>query len=461
MSNHGSTPSAASVRVFWRNYLKLLRKSNVPEKSLPWYRTHVEAFIKAHPDTRLRNISPQQLQDYLAGIGRSSNRPDWHLKQIGRALRYLFRDLLQMHWAQKFDWERWQEGYTPLDPDHATMARDYTSLETSIDGPTRGNLPEPIGTRLWQRFATEIRIRGMAIRTEQTYWDWISNFVLFHKDVKPESFDGTHVKAYLSHLAMQRRVSSSTQNIALNAIVFLFRHVLEKPIEELGFTRASRAKRLPVVMSRDEVRSLLAAMDGMTAMMAGLLYGTGMRLMECVRLRVQDVDFDYVQITVRNGKGGKDRVVPLPRRFEEQLRVQIADVEQIHQKDLAAGYGEVYLPDALARKLPNAASELRWQYVFPASRLSVDPRSNKVLRHHLNETVLQRAVRKAASTIAINKRVTCHTFRHSFATHLLESGKDIRTVQELMGHSSVETTAIYTHVLQRGAHAVDSPIDSL
>jgi len=268
------------------------------------------------------------------------------------------------------------------------------------------------------------------------------------------------VKAFLQALAVVGRVAASTQNQALNALVFFYDQVLEQPLGELGaFARAKRPQRLPVVLSRDEVMRLLTGLHGMHATMGALLYGTGMRLMECVRLRVKDVDFGYGQIVVRDGKGQKDRVVPLPVRLVEPLRAHLEKMRGLHRDDLVLGAGAVFLPDALARKYPNAAREWGWQYVFPASRLAADPRDGTVRRHHLHETSLQKAVRAATRAAGIEKPVSCHALRHSFATHMLEGGYDIRTVQELLGHSDVKTTMIYTHVLNRGGLGVVSPLD--
>ncbi|MBL4775035.1 MAG: integron integrase [Mariprofundus sp.] len=308
----------------------------------------------------------------------------------------------------------------------------------------------------------EIRRRGYSIRTEQTYLSWVKRFMGFHDGHDPAELDMSAISSFLEYLAISRHVSSSTQNQALNALVFLYKQVLGKELGKLeSFVRAKRAKRLPVVLSVDEVRRLLDAMHGIFRLQAGLLYGSGMRLMECVRLRVQDVDFDYRQITVRNGKGMKDRVVPLPDMSIEVLRSHLIEVKSLFELDISEGHGAVFLPDALSVKYPNAAKEWRWQYVFPSQRLSVDPRSKQVRRHHLHENGLQKAVKQASNTAAIEKRVSCHSLRHSFATHLLERGQDIRTVQELLGHADVSTTMIYTHVLNKGGAGVQSPLDAL
>jgi integron integrase len=270
------------------------------------------------------------------------------------------------------------------------------------------------------------------------------------------------ISLFLSYLATEKRVAASTQNQALNAIVFLYKQVLQKEIGDLGPTeRAKHPERLPTVMSREEAGRLLTAMTGIYQLMAKLLYGCGLRLMECVRLRIKDVDFDQNQILVRDGKGMKDRVTMLPEQLKPLLVEQIKRVCILHEQDLRNGLGEVYLPYALERKYPHAAWEMNWQYVFPADRISVDTRSGRMRRHYISEDGLQRAVQRAARTAGLAKPVSPHTFRHSFATHLLEAGYDIRTVQELLGHKDVSTTMIYTHVMKRGGMGVKSPLDTL
>ncbi|WP_332252184.1 integron integrase [Thioalkalivibrio thiocyanodenitrificans] len=285
--------------------------------------------------------------------------------------------------------------------------------------------------------------------------------MLFCSNCLPQETAAAQVRAFLEHLAVKKRVSASTQNQALCALVFLYEQVFGKRLGELeGFVRARRPRTVPVVLSRAEVKALLSGLDGVHRLIASLLYGTGMRLLEGLRLRVQDVDFDYRRIHVRRAKGNKDRYVPLPDSLADELRKQIETVRELHEKDLAAGYGEVVLPGALNRKYPNAGRELGWQFLFPAGRLAIDPYGGAIRRHHLHESALQRAIRRAAAACDIQKRVGCHTLRHSFATHLLERGQDIRTVQELLGHANVSTTMIYTHVLNRGGMGVLSPLDT-
>jgi integron integrase len=305
-----------------------------------------------------------------------------------------------------------------------------------------------------------IRTKRYSIRTEHAYLGWMERFMIAFGDRHPRDLGGTEVEQFLTALAVHGRVSAATQSQALSALLFLYRDVLNVDLPWLeNVTRAKTPRKLPVVLDRAEVRRLLGHMDGREWLMASLLYGTGMRLMECVRLRIKDVDFARMEILIRDGKGAKDRVTMLPDSLTASLQQQIDRSRVAHEMDLAAGFGSVHLPHALARKYPNAAREVSWQYVFPAPDRSLDPRSGCEQRHHVNEQNLQRAVKMAVARAGIVKLATCHTLRHSFATHLLESGYDIRTVQELLGHSDVTTTQIYTHVLNRGARGVLSPLD--
>ncbi|HJW09333.1 MAG TPA: integron integrase [Holophagaceae bacterium] len=316
--------------------------------------------------------------------------------------------------------------------------------------------------RLLDQLRSEIRVRHLSLSTEEAYAEWVRRFILFHGKRHPKDMGVKEVEAFLSHLAVARKVSGSTQNQAKSALLFLYRHVLRVALPWLEeVVQAKAARRLPVVLTTREVGLLLEAMDGTTGLTAQLLYGTGMRLMEGLRLRVKDIDFDIREITVRQGKGDKDRVTMLPEVLVEPLRTHLEAVRALHQADLAAGRGEVLLPDAYARKAPHAAHSWGWQWVFPSRLLSADPRGGQIRRHHLQPESIQKAVRLAARRAELAKPVTPHTLRHSFATHLLQAGHDIRTVQELLGHQDVETTMIYTHVLNRGGHGVLSPLDGV
>jgi len=316
--------------------------------------------------------------------------------------------------------------------------------------------------RLLDQIRDRIRLKHYSYRTEQTYVEWAKRFILFHNKRHPQEMGKTEVEAFLTHLAVTHKVSASTQNQARAAILFLYREVLETELPWLDdVEQAKKPQRLPVVLTVGEVQTLLSRLTGTYELMARLLYGSGMRIMECVRLRVKDVDLERREIVVREGKGAKDRVTMLPLSLVEPLQAHLAKVKLIHGDDLGAGLGEVHLPAALARKYPTAGREWGWQYVFPSQRLSVDPRTGVTRRHHRDEQGLQRSVKNASRAAGIAKLVTPHTLRHSFATHLLQSGYDIRTVQELLGHKDVQTTMIYTHVLNRGGKGVESPLDRL
>jgi integron integrase len=312
------------------------------------------------------------------------------------------------------------------------------------------------------RVRSAARRRHYSHRTEQSYVAWVRRFILFHGKRHPKDMGAAEVVAFLSDLAVRGRVAASTQNQALSSLLFLYRHVLDRELEGLDATvRAQVGRALPVVLSRDEVRTVLGHLHGLRRLQVTLMYGAGLRLMECLRLRVKDLDFARWQLAIRQGKGRRDRMTTLPRRLRGPLERHLVEVRRLHQRDLEQGYGEVLLPYALGQKHPTAARDWMWQWVFPAARLAPDPRSDRFARHHQHPTVLQRAVKQAARKAGIPKRVTCHTFRHCFATHLLEDGADIRTVQVLLGHRDLKTTMIYTHVLDRGPLGVSSPADRL
>jgi integron integrase len=317
------------------------------------------------------------------------------------------------------------------------------------------------GPRLLEQVRQSIRIKHYSIRTEQAYVQWIRRYVLFHGKRHPRDLGAEELTAFLSDLAVRGNVSASTQNQALNAILFLYREVLGLQLPWIeNVQRAKHSTHLPVVLTKQEIRALLAQLEGTVWLMTSMVYGGGLRLQECLRLRVKDLDLERCELTVRDGKGQKDRMTTLPRTLVEPLRTHLARVRVLHARDLAEGFGRVYLPFALERKYPNAAVDWGWQYIFPASRRSTDPRTGVERRHHVDAAVLQRAVKGAIRGAQIVKPASVHTLRHSFATHLLESGYDIRTVQELLGHSDVRTTMIYTHVLNRGGRGVVSPLDA-
>jgi integron integrase len=324
-------------------------------------------------------------------------------------------------------------------------------------------LPPAVGKpKLMDRLREALRSRHYSRCTEQAYCLWVKRFIFFHNVRHPVEMAEPEINAFLTHLAIKEKVSASTQNQALSALLFLYRHVLGKEIGDLGeVIRARRPKRLPVVMTREEVKAVLGHLTGDKWLMASLMYGAGLRLRECAKLRVHDLDLTANQITVRDGKGFKDRLTMLPETAKDPLREQLARVRQIHQRDLADGFGRVSLPYALARKYPNAPMDWGWQWVFPQGHRWNNRRTGEQGRHHVDESIPQKAVKAAVRKANIAKHATCHTFRHSFATHLLEAGYDIRTVQELLGHKDVKTTMVYTHVLNRGGRGVRSPVDAL
>jgi len=342
---------------------------------------------------------------------------------------------------------------------------DHRLKVISQSGQPTGAIASPSGApkpKLLDQVRQAIRARHYSYRTEKTYVGWMKRFIFFHNKRHPADMGEVEIAQFLSSLASDARVSASTQNQALNAILFLYRRVLGKEIGYInGVVRARKPSQLPVVLTRQEVKSILSMLKGPEWLMATLLYGAGLRLMKCMRLRVKDVDFSSNQIVVRSGKGHKDRVTMLPTSVKEPLRRHLEAVRTQYRRDFENGYGGVSLPYALERKYPNAAREWGWQWVFPASKLYLDRQSGAKKRHHLHESVLQRAIKEAVRKVGTSKPASCHTLRHSFATHLLEDGYDIRTVQELLGHEDVSTTMIYTHVLNRGGRGVSSPADRL
>ena len=464
MHKINSTPTDAIER-FWDKYIKQTLEQGVKKSATRYYVLRVEQYIQAVPDKRLRDHEPKDVVEYFEAQGRLDRIEDWQFRQMVDAIQILFR-MLDVAWMSEVDWTHWMNSAAVVTESHATVAREISAAETidqlaNVNGSAHSDVRKKHREVLTQ-LLVEIRQRHYSIRTEQAYEPWVVRFLSFSQNRDPSDLKGSDVVSFLQYLAVRRNVSASTQNQALNALVFFFEHALKQPLGDLGgFVRAKRPKRLPVVMTPNEVTRLLEHMEGKQRLMASLMYGTGMRLMDCARLRVQDIDFEYRQIIIRDSKGKKDRVVPLPERLIEALTIHLDEVRSLHRADLERNFGEVYLPDALARKCPNAVKEWGWQYVFPSGRLSVDPRSGKTRRHHVHENGLQKSVKKASIKANITKIVNCHALRHSFATHLLENGYDIRTVQELLGHSDVSTTMIYTHVLNRGGQGVRSPLDRL
>ncbi len=447
----------------------LVRQREEFEQARVWLGIWLGRFVRSIDRRRLDEAEADDVRKFLERSGRFG-APDWQVRQAEQAVRFALEDVLGLEWAK--DWAGVTAGF---------WGAKAKESEDEVVGPRRGRRPsgglsdagkgfqrfdgrsdEGDLPKRYEPFLEEVRI-GLrklhyADRTEETYVDWVKRFLVFTRPVGRDSLGAGEVGRFLEYLAVVRSVGAATQNQALNALVFVFREVLDRDLGEIGgVERAKQKRRLPVVLSRDEVRRLMEAASDPYALMIRLMYGTGMRLMECVRLRVKDVDFDHRQVVVRRGKGDKDRVTTLPDSLVAALREHLEGVRELHEEDLVAGHGGVFLPDALQRKWPNAAKEWAWQYVFPAKRLTVD--GAVVRRHHVHENSLQKAVKEAAGKAGLTKRVSCHALRHSFATHLLESGYDIRTVQDLLGHSDVSTTMIYTHVLNRPGLAVRSPLD--
>jgi integron integrase len=447
----------------WDQYVDLLDRRRVPEKARRWYVARVEGFLKDLQPGSLGELTGDEITGYFQMVSSQGKLADWQFRQFVDAIQLLVVDLARLPVGGEIDWDYWKEAGRPLDAAHPTIARELEPDGTGgkgADGPRFSSAAKRFP--VLENLARTLRSRHYSIRTERSYTDWCHRFLRFCGDKSVEGIGPEDVQRFLTHLAVDRGVAASTQNLAYNGVAFLFSEVLGRPLDELRFSRAKRPARLPVVLTREEVRHLLEGLDGTFGLMAGLMYGTGMRLMECIRLRVGDLDFGRRLIVVRNGKGGEDRIVPLPERYEQSLGTHLAGVKGQHERDLAAGVGGVFLPNALARKYSNAPREWVWQYVFPSSGLSQDPKTGQVRRHHIHESSLQRAIKAAAEKAQIPKRVNSHALRHSFATHLLEAGHDIRTVQELLGHANVSTTMIYTHVMDRpGVVPVRSPIDSM
>lgn len=463
-----------SVSRFWDKYIDKTKSYNVKDKAVRWYVRHAEEYIKAHPDHRLRSHTAEMVTAYLKNKGRYPHLKDWQFKQVIYALKIIFKDMLRLEWASSYPWEDWIDSATGLSNSHPTIAQDnpewFIPDKDSFKIDSWQELKKSLLKRVYEQYPTQInhfvhrlRIRHYAIRTEQSYLSWFARFIAFHNFNNPDEMSGIDISKFLDDLVVRRGVASSTQKLALNALVFYYKKVLDRDIDEIQpYTHSKKPRRLPVVLTSAEMKALLKHITCPTRwLMASLLYGCGMRLMECLRLRILDIDFGYQQIHIRNSKGNKDRVVPMPKNLLTSIKQQIDAIQKQHNDDLAEGFGTVYLSFALARKFKHADKDFKWQYIFTASTISRDPRSGKLRRHHYHETGLQKHIRLAAKKARINKRVTSHTMRHSFATHLLENGYDIRTVQELLGHADVSTTMIYTHVLNKPGVTVTSPFDLL
>jgi integron integrase len=418
----------------------------------------VRKFLGYIRPRKIEQAEREQVEGFLAVL-MEENKAGWQVEQANRALELFCQEVVPLDWAER-DWPATPSAADGLDRSPAQVPRP----------PLEGKRVEMLGRRVdtgevdeggkefLELVRERLRVERYAYRTEQTYLDWTRRFLIFCGG--PEGFSEREMEEYLSYLTVIRRMSASGQNQALNALQFVFRHVLKRGPKALdAVQRASYSRKIPVVLSREEVRQLLEELSGTALLMAQLMYGAGLRVMECVRLRVKDVDFGNSYIVVREGKGGKDRIAPLPVKVVEPLRGHLREVRKRWEKDDALGVAGVFLPDAMAVKYPNAGREWGWFWLFPSDQLSEDPRSDTLRRHHLHAGSIQHAVRLASKRAGLVKPVSPHTLRHSFATHLLEGGTDIRTVQELLGHSDVSTTMIYTHVLNRPGVSAGSPLD--
>jgi len=460
-------PASFNPNPRWpKGYFEVLAEAGLPEREYSFFAHWVRQFFNQNPGKPRRSLGAIELKRFLAALRNNSKMADWQMRQA--------EDALVLYYEQ-FRGIALGNGSELACPEESSD--DKKHRQTNPVPPLRrveptGSVPAPKEPKhperrvnmaaLREAVETALRVEHYAIKTEQSYWQWIRRFVAYHHGRKPSEMDASEIHAFLSYLALNRGVAASTQNQALNAIVFLYRKVIKKDIGDFSdFPRARLGKRLPVVCSREEVQCLLRLVEGTEGLVIRLLYGTGMRIMECLRLRVQDISFDRNEITVHAGKGDKDRRVPLPVSLHEDLQAQLDWRKKLFEQDRVENKHEVELPHALARKYPSAPYEWKWQYVFPAETFSTDPRSGRVRRHHLHEVRIQRMVRRLVDEAEITTRITPHTLRHCFATHLLEAGQDIRTVQELLGHSDVKTTMIYTHVLNKGPMGVVSPLDTL
>ena len=440
------------VKKFWDSYRQAAITSGVPAKNVEWFVKWAEKFAVATKSRPLRERSVADIRKFLFELSIQRSIQSWQVLQAEEALVFLYEGFFKLDLGLNT--------VRPLVPVSGTSNLNFNAPRQFKDRALSKTEEKGRYAEYYKRFRSAMRVRHYSIRTERAYEQWVGRLLSFYKGKSPDKLDADDIQGYLNYLAEKRKVAASTQNQALNAIVFFFKEVLKRdPGDFSDFIRAKQSLNVPEVLTRSEIERLLDAMTGVNQLMAGLLYGAGLRLMECIRLRVKDVDFETRRLTVRNGKGRKDRVTMLPERFQPLLEQQLEKARTIYEADLKKGVAGVYIWPGLDRKYPNAARDWIWQYVFPSSRLSVDPRSHTTRRHHVHPSSLQKGVKSAATRAGLSKKTTCHTLRHSFATHLLENGSDIRTVQELMGHSNVATTMIYTHVLNRPGITVKSPAD--
>jgi len=445
-------------------YNLLLNRRNIPDKAKPHYIRWAKTWISTvNPDTAAPTL------DFFQDLGRRPKLPVWQFQQAVRAVSWLARDLLRIPWAKSFDWQGLDDQAKPLEPDHRTLGRETIRVPSTPPtppiSPSSVPLPETADevAHICEALRRAIRLDGLSYATEETYVNWNSRFTrycLIRLKQTPQNAGPQGATSYLNYLALERNIAPSTQKQALNAMVFLIRKVfgmedftLEKSVSAHGHRRP------PVVLTRSEIQAVIAHLENPWKLAAQLMYGSGLRLMESLRLRVKDIDFGQGTIIINDGKGGKHRIVPLPRALEPRLKEHLAKEQQKHANDLAGGCGEVHMTESLLRKYPGASKEWPWQFIFPAATFCPHPKTGRVARFHLHDTSMQRQFKEATRKAGLSKPATCHTLRHSFATHLLESGVDIRTVQDLLGHSDVSTTMIYLHVIKRPGAGGPSPLD--
>ena len=462
-----------TVSQFWDKYISKTASYGLTHKQARWLVRHAENYLKANKNKILAEQTAYNVEQYLHHKDRNPSLSGWQFSQIILSLKILFVHFNKQNWVNNFPWDKWQDYANAKQEEKIQFSsaqnlgiKSYLPESLRVHYEKSPGLFRQVYTvhpKHIENLVAKIRLKHYSIRTEEAYLGWVLRFIRYHSMKDPAQMGSNEITLFLEHLVLKKKVSSSTQAQALNALVFFFKTVLEKDIDQhIKFVRSKKPKRLPVVLSKHEITKLLSEITQPTYfLMANLLYGCGLRLMECVRLRVLDVDFDYQQLLIRNAKGNKDRVVPIPSKVTMLLEEQISKAKTLHNEDLENSYGSVFLPEALSRKYPNAEYEFRWQYVFPSSKISTDPRTGTVRRHHVHENGLQKHIKKASDKLELSKKVNCHALRHSFATHLLENGYDIRTVQELLGHADVSTTMIYTHVLNKPGITVTSPLDML
>ncbi len=465
MSNHSDDVENR----FWNKYLAVLKEHRVKGAQCSWYVRHCLRFIKSG-DRRLKEHDSESVLSYLRDLLALAGVQGWQKRQAITALQFLFKTIYAPFYSE-IDWHHWKRQASLLDTAQTTpggSGSDNTSagndnnerIDYSLSVTTSAT-----GANVQQELdALRLVIRrfNYSIRTEKSYVDWVRRFFQYHSNTDLPSLTGEHIKSFIEFLALDKGVAPATQAAALNGVVFYFKNVrAQDPGDFNDFIRAKRREKLPVVLTPQEVSRLINGVSQAYYLIVSLLYGCGLRVMEAARLRVQDIDFGYQQIIVREGKGNKERVIPLPITLTDALRAHLDKIRIQHNEDLKQGHGTVYMPHRLANKYGPSSKQWAWQYVFPAQRLSVDPKSGLVRRHHVHESAIQKQVRNVSRALGFEKRVTCHTFRHSYATHLLERGFDIRSIQELLGHSDVATTMIYTHLAKFATGKTSSPLDFL